>query len=236
MPEERTKDVTKLAEQSFQTIQDLERRIQTLQDHVDVLATRTSAAMPNPELGSARATLRPFLGWPSAFGSPYGAFGAFVPSGPQPPSPPFSPFGVGFSSLSGANFSTPPAPALPEEARSGKELKNAAPLTRVPPVDLIDEGKEFVLHVELPGVRKEDLEVMVFDRAVAISATSRPEVGDGAVFLDEVRPVAYRRTVPLPAECNTGQVKATLKDGILTLNVTKKSPANGPRRADVAYG
>lgn len=233
MPEERPKDVSKLVEQSFQTIQDLERRIQTLQDHVDVLATRASGTMPSPELGSARTMARSPFGWPVGFATPFGAFG---PYGPQAPAPPNAPFGVGFASLSGASLSTPPLPGLHEETRSGRDLKNAQPTTRVPPVDLTDEGKEFVLHMELPGVRKEDLDVMIFDRAISISATSKPEVGDGAVFLDEVRPVAYRRTVPLPAECNTGQVKATLRDGILTLNVTKKSPANGPRRADVAYG
>ena len=43
------------------------------------------------------------------------------------------------------------------------------PETRVPAMDLEDHGKEFVLKAEMPGFKKENIEIDVQDNAVAIT-------------------------------------------------------------------
>jgi HSP20 family protein len=120
--------------------------------------------------------------------------------------------------------------------RQARELQAMPPVPRAPPLDLVDVGQEFLLQVELPGAKKDDLDIMVSDRAVTVSAQVKPEIDEGTLLLAERVPTLYRRVVQLPNEVNTTGTKATFKDGLLRLRIPKKEPTDGPKRVDVAYG
>lgn len=124
---------------------------------------------------------------------------------------------------------------------SNSGIRNEAPSemnpsVREPNMDVVDSSKEFCIHWELPGVKKEDVDIMVTDKSVILNAKALPNTGDGIVVHTERPPTVYRRTVPFQTEVDTGSAKASLKDGILTVHIPKRTPTAGPKHLDVAYG
>lgn len=224
---ESPKDLSKLVEQSVSTLQEVDRRLQMVRSDLAALITRAGQVAPASGFGPFGPSVQPPQGLPlgavPAFPAPP-VGGAFLPSA----SPYGAPFGLGV-----------PAAGFGGQAvqQNAKEMEREPPMPRVPSVDLIDAGDEFVVHIEMPGVKKDDLDILVSERTAVVSGQARPEVRtDGALLLRERGPVLYRRTIPLPAEVQTTQSKATFKDGILILNIPKKVAGEGPRRLDVAYG
>jgi HSP20 family molecular chaperone IbpA len=172
-------------------------------------------------------------------GFPAQGLGAAAPFGAQPPMAP----GMGMQQnqvlpMGGTPTAGATGQGSPGQAPGarGENGRHQPPVPRMPNVDIVDQGEEFLVQIELPGVKKEDLDLMVSDRMVTLQAQSRPQHEEGVVLLNERPPTMYRRVIPLPAEVTTTKSKATFKDGILTLTVPKKVPTEGPRRLDVAYG
>jgi HSP20 family protein len=153
-----------------------------------------------------------------AFASPMPGAGAQLP---------FGAWGAGMAH--GAPGQGPGQPGPAEQGLAG--------VPRLPAVDLVDAGDSFVVQVELPGVKKDDLDILVSERHVQIRGEARPEVKERAQPLVRERgPVSYQRAIPLPTEVHTTEGKAVFKDGVLTLTIPKKQPTEGPKRVDVAYG
>lgn len=111
----------------------------------------------------------------------------------------------------------------------------AAPFEgRQPKVDLIDREDEIVLKAELPGVKKEDLEVTMGDNAVTIRASTSHEEEEekGDYYRKEMTRGEFVRTVPIPETIDEGKVSASFKDGILELKMPKTEEAR-PRQIKV---
>lgn len=98
---------------------------------------------------------------------------------------------------------------------------------RVPRVDVVDGDKEITVKAELPGVKKEDLEVTVTDNRLRISATTRSEsqTKDKDYVRREISSGAVSRTLTLPAEVDADAARASFSDGILTLTLPKLASA-----------
>jgi HSP20 family molecular chaperone IbpA len=109
--------------------------------------------------------------------------------------------------------------------------------TRAPAVDIVDEGSEFVCQVELPGVKTENIEVSCFERGLLVTAHAEPEIDVGALVQAERGiKASYRRAINVPAPVQPSGSKATLREGILTVNLPKLTPTEGPRRVPVNAG
>lgn len=253
--EPQEKHLSKLVEESVSTLQEVDRRLQMVRADLASLISRaaTLQAQTSAVAGAAPfsgAFALPSAGMPRPWGSlaplagPLGGgLQGALGSGPAP--------GVGVvpglpataGALPGA-YGMGPAFGAPAGfgglggagPRSTKEIQALPPVARVPCCDLVDRGEEYVVQIELPGVKKDDLDITVSDRLVQLNAQARPEVGEGTMLLTERGPVVYRRTIPFPAEVASTKSQAKFKDGILTLTVPKKVPEEGPRRVDVAYG
>ena len=94
---------------------------------------------------------------------------------------------------------------------------------RTPKVDVINRDKEVLVKAELPGVKKEDLEVSLADNSLTIRATTKHEEKEekGEYFRRELSSGEFVRTVTLPAEVDGSKAKASFKDGILELTAPK---------------
>ncbi len=98
--------------------------------------------------------------------------------------------------------------------------------TRTPLVDLEDQGKNFLLKAEMPGFKKEDIEISVQEDLISVSA----EVGwsydkkEQEYICKERECRSFYRTIQLPEEVNVEDVSAELSDGILEVNLPKKTP------------
>lgn len=99
---------------------------------------------------------------------------------------------------------------------------------RLPTVDVIDRSDDILVRAEMPGVKKEDLEVSVSDNAVTIRGTARQEgeTKEAQYYRRELNQAEYSRSVRLPAEVNGDQAKARFQDGILELTLPKVAPSS----------
>ena len=104
---------------------------------------------------------------------------------------------------------------------------------RWPRVDVQDRESEVVVRAELPGVKKDDLDVSVSDNAVTLKATTRSESEEGEkegeYYRREISAGAFARTVPLPGEVDADNAQAKFEDGILELTLPKREAAKRKR-------
>lgn len=100
-----------------------------------------------------------------------------------------------------------------------------------PAVDIHDNGNDYSIQVDLPGVKKEDVNVQVHDGVLTIEAShseSNEEKKDGKVVLKERRTGKFMRSFSLGSEIHEEDINAKFNDGVLSVTVPKlreKAPA-----------
>jgi len=100
------------------------------------------------------------------------------------------------------------------------------PETRVPMVDLEDCEKDYVLKAEMPGFKKEDIEIEVKEDSVEITGTAgwKYDKKEQAYICKERACETFYRMVELPEEINVDEVTADLSEGVLEITLPKKAP------------
>jgi len=103
-----------------------------------------------------------------------------------------------------------------------------------PALDLYEDKDNLYVRAELPGMRKEDIDLSLHDRSLSISGERKSEekVKNGEVYRSERFFGRFQRTVSLPTPVAVDQVKAQYKDGVLTITLPKSEEAK-PKRIDV---
>ncbi len=101
-------------------------------------------------------------------------------------------------------------------------------LVRQPLIDLSDNGKEYVVKAEVPGIKKEDLNIEVTENGIEISGETKVEEKeedkDRGYLRKERRYAKFFRSLPLPDAVLAEKADAELKDGILTVKLPKAAP------------
>lgn len=95
-----------------------------------------------------------------------------------------------------------------------------------PKVDILDHDNEIEVQAELPGVKKDDLDVSISNQTMTIRATTKEEkTEEGRYLRREMTRGEYQRTFSLPDNVDSDNAKASFVDGILkvTLPKTEKS-------------
>ena len=92
-----------------------------------------------------------------------------------------------------------------------------------PTVDIFEDGNDVVVKAELPGMRKEDIEVNIADDVITISGEKKTEekVEKKDYYRLERSFGSFTRTLRLPAETQTDKAKASFKDGVLEVKIPK---------------
>jgi HSP20 family protein len=98
-----------------------------------------------------------------------------------------------------------------------------AEMPSMPSVDVIDRDEEVVVRAEVPGYKKEDIEISVSDSSLTIKGETKTEEKEekGDYFHCEISHGAFTRTVALPAAVDDAKAKAVMKDGMLELTLPK---------------
>lgn len=94
----------------------------------------------------------------------------------------------------------------------------------VPAIDLHENENSYTVLAEIPGVKKEDIEVTVLDGVLTINAETRYEHEDkeaDRVIRRERRLGKYVRTIRLGKNVDEGKVEANYQDGVLRLELPK---------------
>ncbi|MDV3103201.1 Hsp20/alpha crystallin family protein [Thermococcus waiotapuensis] len=110
--------------------------------------------------------------------------------------------------------------------REPEESITTSETWREPFADIFDRGDKFVITVELPGVRKEDIKLRVTEDTVYIEAQMKREKElerEGAIRIERYYS-GYRRVIRLPEEVIPEKAKARYNNGVLEIEVPKKNP------------
>ncbi len=92
-----------------------------------------------------------------------------------------------------------------------------------PSVDITDRKSDYIVKVELPGIRKEDVKITVFENILTIKGEKRSEYehNDEGFRRMERRFGHFMRTFTLPTGIKSDGIIAEFKDGMLTITLPK---------------
>ena len=104
-----------------------------------------------------------------------------------------------------------------------------------PALDVYEEQDHFIVKAELPGLKKEDIEVSFHDGGLSISGERKSETKheDAEVYRAERFFGRFQRTVTLPAPVAVDKARASYQDGVLTVTLPKTEEAR-PKHIDVS--
>jgi HSP20 family protein len=102
--------------------------------------------------------------------------------------------------------------------------------------DVIDEGKQFRVKMDVPGVKKNEISLNVTDNSLEVSAEHKEESEEKKKnYLRKERShVSYYRTLPLAENVISGKVKAKLADGILDITLPKSKPTTVQKKKSIS--
>lgn len=103
-----------------------------------------------------------------------------------------------------------------------------------PPLDLHEDKDNFIVKIELPGMKKEDIDVSLHNGSLSISGERKSEekFEDAEVYRSERFFGRFQRTVTLPAAVAADKINAQYKDGVLTVTLAKAEEAK-PKQINV---
>jgi HSP20 family protein len=118
---------------------------------------------------------------------------------------------------------------LAEMARTSNLLSGWTPA-----LDLYEDKDNLFVKVELPGMKREDIDVSMHEGSLSISGERKGEekYKDADVYRAERFVGRFQRTVRLPTAVAAENVKAQYKDGVLTVTLPKTEEAK-PKHIDV---
>ena len=99
-------------------------------------------------------------------------------------------------------------------------------------VDVRDEGDNYLLEAELPGIAKEDIHVNIDGQLVSISAERKQEkeIKEGERVLRTERYFGkVSRSFQLGQEVDESRASAKFADGVLNLTLPKKAQTQAKR-------
>ncbi len=102
-----------------------------------------------------------------------------------------------------------------------------------PPASVTEAADGYMLEIEMPGVKKEGLDISIDNNELRIiGRRSLPEVG-GTLIHRESRPENFRRTFELDPSIEANKISAKMDQGLMTLTLPKAEHVK-PRKITVS--
>ena len=94
-------------------------------------------------------------------------------------------------------------------------------------MDVSERENELVVQVDLPGLKKENIQVNAEDSVLTISGekTQESKENETRYHRTERRCGSFKRSFSLPSNVDAGKISATYVDGVLTLHLPKAEAA-----------
>ncbi len=108
--------------------------------------------------------------------------------------------------------------------------------TWTPALDLFDEDEQLVAKVELPGITKESITVNYQDGVLTFSGERKADYAEGKepdCYRAERATGRFSRDLALPVPVQADKIKATYKDGVLSVFMPKSEDAK-PHKVEVS--
>lgn len=114
------------------------------------------------------------------------------------------------------------------EANLNGDLHGWAPLA-----DVEETDDAYVVEIDLPGVKRDDIDIQLTDRQLTVSGEIKEKERTGILRRRTRRVGQFQYSVTLPADVDAEKVTAHLDDGVLTVRVPKPEQAK-PRRIQIS--
>ena len=102
-----------------------------------------------------------------------------------------------------------------------------------PQVNMYDTGTNLLFVAEVPGMSDKDLQIQIQNDVLTLSGERKVQVPAGyAPQRRERAPISFTRTFALPAKVDADKVNASLKNGLLHIEMPKVPEAQ-PRQINV---
>jgi HSP20 family protein len=113
----------------------------------------------------------------------------------------------------------------------------ASTLAWAPALDIAERKDAYLVTVELPGVKLDDLQITLEDGLLTIQGERQfaHDAAEEQVHRVERASGAFRRSITLPAHVMADEVEASMEDGVLRILVPKAEEAK-PKRIQVNHG
>ena len=104
-----------------------------------------------------------------------------------------------------------------------------------PKVDIIQNETEIVVKADVPGVKKEDINVMVTEDTITLRGEVKSDFEDKKdnYFHSERFYGTYSRTLPLPALVDSDKASAKFAEGVLTITIPKATKSEKGHVVDI---
>ncbi len=104
-----------------------------------------------------------------------------------------------------------------------------------PALDVHDDKDSLFVTVELPGMKKDEIDISLHDGVLTVSGERKQEreQEEGATFRSERYFGKFQRSVTLPSRVDSGKVRASYHDGVLTIELPKVEEAK-PKTIEVS--
>ncbi len=118
--------------------------------------------------------------------------------------------------------------------RPGRALPYVQSGNWYPHVDILESKEAYVLRAEVPGMKREDLNVEVEENTLTLSGEKKPEQLPNGVEYQHVERVSgkFSRAFTLPETADRNGIEASYRDGILEIRVPKAEAAK-PKRIEI---
>ena len=114
-----------------------------------------------------------------------------------------------------------------------EETERLSARGRWPRLSFADAGASLVLKAEVPGLTEKDVQLSIHQDALTLSGERKADAPEGYfVHRQERAPLKFARSFTLPCKVDPEKSTATLKNGVLTVTLTK-APEAQPRQIAV---
>ena len=119
-------------------------------------------------------------------------------------------------------------------ATSGGHSEESMPRMWAPAVDVVESEREIVLHVELPGMKKEDIDIQLTGDTLTLRGERQPGTAQRGENYHRIERQygAFQRTFQIEMPIDTEKVAASYEDGVLTIHLPKQE-AIKPRQISI---
>ncbi len=104
-----------------------------------------------------------------------------------------------------------------------------------PCIDVRTSDSELVLHCDVPGVKREDLDVTVENHVLTLKGTRKFEAREGEQVVLGRAYGSFARAFTLPDSLDEANLEAHLGEGVLTIRIPKRATAK-PRKIQIGGG
>jgi HSP20 family protein len=105
----------------------------------------------------------------------------------------------------------------------GGSICGNQPISYFMDIDLIDNITEYIIHVDLPGINKEDIEIEITDQNLSISVERiNNNIENDTKYIKKERYYGkFSRQIEIPGDIDSDSIVAKYENGILNITIQK---------------